>query len=216
MKHIIFFDLDGTLTDSGEGITNCVIHALQKQDWPIPDSNSLRRFIGPPLIDSFQGIAGMDAAQAAQAVKDYRARYSTVGLFENRAYDGIVDTLAALKAAGKRLFMVTSKPEEYSIRIAERFGLVPYLEDICGATLDGRINTKDAVVRMALERAGQPNPADVEMVGDRLHDVEGARKYGIDCTYVLYGFGTREEAEAHHAAHIVATVDELREHLLAL
>ncbi|HIV68375.1 MAG TPA: HAD hydrolase-like protein [Candidatus Butyricicoccus stercorigallinarum] len=216
MKDILFFDLDGTLTDSGEGITNCVIHALRQQRWPIPDRDSLRRFIGPPLIESFQGIAGMSAAQAAQAVTDYRARYSTVGLFENRAYDGIIDMLAALQAAGKRLFMVTSKPEVYSVRIAERFGLAPYLEQICGATLDGRINSKDAVVRLALERAGNPDPSTVEMIGDRLHDVEGARQYGIDCTYVLYGFGTREEAEAHRAAHIVATVDELREHLLAL
>ena len=216
MKHVIFFDLDGTLTDCGVGITNCVIHALQQQNWPIPAPDDLRRFIGPPLIDSFQHIAGMDAEQAAQAVTDYRARYSTVGLFENRAYDGVIDMLAALKAAGKRSLMVTSKPEVFSVRIAERFGFAPYLENICGATLDGRINTKDAVVKLALERAGYPDPAEIEMVGDRMHDVEGARKYGIDCTYVLYGFGTREEAETHHAAHIVPTVDALREHLLAL
>lgn len=214
MKYIIFFDLDGTLTDSGEGITKCVIHALKKQDLPIPDSSTLRRFIGPPLIDSFQTLTGMNPEQAAQAVIDYRERYAAIGLFENHAYTGVTDMLAALKSAGKQLFIVTSKPEVYAIRIAERFGFMPYLDGIYGATLDGRINTKDAVVRLALEQTGHPSPADIEMVGDRLHDVEGARKYGIDCTYVLYGFGSREEAEAHHAAHIVGTVDELCEHLL--
>lgn len=216
MKHILFFDLDGTLTDSGEGITNCVIHALKLQNWSIPDMEQLRRFIGPPLIDSFQEIAGMSEQQALQAVRDYRARYSTVGLFENRVYDGIIDMLADLKKAGKTLFMVTSKPEEYSIRIAERFGLSPYLDCICGATLDGRINSKEAVVRLALERAGHPDVSNVEMIGDRLHDIEGSRACGIDCTYVLYGFGTRAEAEAHHAAHIVETVEALHQHLLRL
>lgn len=216
MKHILFFDLDGTLTDSGEGITNCVKHALTKQDWPIPADSELRKFIGPPLMDSFQNITGMNVEQATQAVIDYRERYSTIGLFENRAYDGVVNMLAKLKKAGKRLFMVTSKPEIYSTQIAERFGLAPYLDEICGATLDGRIGSKDQVVALALERAGNPDPSEIEMIGDRLHDVEGSRMYGIDCTYVLYGFGTREEAETYHAAHIVETVDELYHHLLTL
>ncbi len=216
MKQFFYIDLDGTLTDSAEGILNCVTYALNKQDWPIPDADALRRFIGPPLVESFQDIAGMTEAQAQQATRDYRERYSTVGLFENRAYDGIPDMLADLQRAGKHLFMVTSKPEPYSIRIAERFGLLPYLECICGATLDGRINSKESVVQLALSRAGNPAPSDIEMIGDRLHDIEGARAHGIDCTYVLYGFGDREEAERHRAAHIVSTVDELRRHLLAL
>ena len=102
MKHIFFFDLDGTLTDSGEGILNCVRHALDLQNWPHPSDENLRRFIGPPLIDSFMDIAGMNKQQAQQAVRDYRARYSTGGLFENRVYDGIPDVLKALNDAGKR------------------------------------------------------------------------------------------------------------------
>lgn len=216
MKHILFFDLDGTLTDSGEGIINCVIHALNQQDWPIPDSAALRHFIGPPLMESFQSIAGMRAAQAQKAVSDYRERYASVGLFENRVYPGIPAMLNSLRQAGKRLFMVTSKPEPYSIRIAEHFGLLPYLEQICGATLDGRINSKAAVVRLALSRAGEPDPSQVEMIGDRLHDIEGARQYGIDCAYVLYGYGDRAEAEAYHASHIVSTVEELQHYLLSL
>lgn len=216
MKHIFFFDLDGTLTDSGEGIVNSVIYALKLQNWDIPDETILRRFIGPPLIDSFQELTHMNEQQARQAIQDYRARYSTIGLFENRAYDGIVDMLADLKRAGKRSFMVTSKPEEYSIRIAERFGFLPYLERVCGATLDGRINSKESVVRLALEQAGYPDVSDIEMIGDRLHDIEGSRACGIDCTYVLYGFGSRQEAEQYHAAHIVKTVGELHQHLLTL
>lgn len=213
MKHYFFFDLDGTLTDSAEGIINCVKHALDVQNWPYPSEEALRRFIGPPLLDSFQHIAGMNAEQAKCAVHDYRERYSVVGLFENRVFEGIPQLLNDLKQSNRHCYMVTSKPEAYSIRIADRFGLTPYLEQICGATLDGKISAKEQVVRLALERAGNPDPSDVEMIGDRLHDVIGSRTYGIDCTYVLYGFGSRAEAEEYQAAHIVQTVDDLR-HLL--
>ncbi|MDO4286434.1 MAG: HAD hydrolase-like protein [Eubacteriales bacterium] len=216
MKQFLFFDLDGTLTDSAEGILNCVKHALDLQNWPYPDEENLRRFIGPPLIDSFQHITGMTEKQARQAVRDYRARYSVDGLFENRVFDGIPEMLADLQKAGKHCYMVTSKPEAYSIRIADRFGLTPYLEQICGATLDGKMDKKEQIVHMALERAGNPDPSVVEMIGDRLHDVVGARKHGIDCTYVLYGFGSRAEAEEYQAAHIVETVDDLHAFLFNL
>ncbi len=216
MKHIFFFDLDGTLTDSAEGIVNSVLYALDKQSWPVPDRDALRRFIGPPLIDSFQSIAHMNETQAQRAIRDYRARYADIGLFENRVYDGIASMLDALQKAGKRSFMVTSKPEPYAARIADHFGLTPYFACICDATLDGRINSKQSVVRLALKRAGQPDVSDVEMIGDRLHDIEGARACGIDCTYVLYGFGSREEAEEYHAAHIIETVSDLQAHLLTL
>lgn len=216
MKQYFFFDLDGTLTDSAEGIINCVKHALDLQHWPYPTPEDLRRFIGPPLIDSFEHIAGMNAQQAKQAVHDYRERYSVVGLFENRVFDGITDLLKDLQQADRHCYMVTSKPEEYSIRIADHFGLTPYLEQICGATLDGKMDAKEQIVHMALERAGNPHPSEVEMIGDRLHDVVGSRKYGIDCTYVLYGFGTRAEAEQYQAAHIVETVEDLRELLFQL
>lgn len=216
MKDYFFFDLDGTLTDSEEGILNCVEYALAEQGISVDDRSSLKPFIGPPLIDSFQAVCDLDYEHAKQAVAKYRERYSTVGLFENRAYDGIHDVLKVLNNAGKHCFMATSKPESYSIRIAERFGLAPYLEQICGATLDGKINSKDAVVRLALERAGSPDPSRVQMIGDRYHDIVGARACGIDCTYVLYGFGSREEAEQYNAAYIIDTVDELTEHLLSL
>ncbi|MGN1014365.1 MAG: HAD hydrolase-like protein [Butyricicoccus sp.] len=216
MKDIFLFDLDGTLTDSQEGILNCVQYALNDQGINWPDRSTLRPFIGPPLIESFQAICGMDYSHAEQAVRKYRERYSEVGLFENRVYEGILELLNAVKRAGKQCIMATSKPEEYSHRIAERFGLSAYLDDICGATLDGRINSKESVIRLALERAGQPDPSRVHMIGDRKHDVLGARACGIDCTYVLFGFGSREEAEQCEAAYIVETVEELKQHLLQL
>lgn len=216
MKRFLFFDLDGTLTDSAEGILNCVKHALDLQNWPYPDEENLRQFIGPPLIDSFQEIAGMTKEQAQKAVQDYRARYSVSGLFENRVFDGIPEMLADLQKEGKHCYMVTSKPEEYAVRIADRFGLTPYLEHICGATLDGQLNKKEQIIQLALEIAGDPAPEDVEMIGDRLHDVVGAQKNDIDCTYVLYGFGSRAEAEKYHATHIVETVADLHKLLLHL
>lgn len=216
MKDYYLFDLDGTLTNSGEGILRSVEYALNELGAPVPDRASLRPFIGPPLIDSFQLICGLSPEMAERAVKKYRERYSEVGLFENMVYDGMHDVLRALNTAGKHCFMATSKPEVYSRRIAERFGLTPLLEEICGSTLDGRINSKESVVRLALERAGHPDPARVHMIGDRRHDVEGSRACGIDCTYVLFGFGSRKEAEECGAAYIIETPQQLTDHLLSL
>ena len=216
MKDILFFDLDGTLTDSQEGITRCVEYALNDQGITVSDRSTLLPYIGPPLIDSFQNYHGMTRVQAERAVAKYRERYADVGLFENRLYPGILDLLRAMNDAGKRCFVATCKPESYSIRIADRFGITPYVERVCGATLDGKILTKEAVVRYALACAGDPELSRVHMIGDRSNDVVGSRACGVDCTYVLYGFGSREEAEAHHAAYILDTVDELKQHLLAL
>lgn len=216
MKDIYLFDLDGTLTNSQEGITRCVEYALKDQGIEVSDRSTLLPFIGPPLIDSFQNYIGLDYAHAEQAVRKYRERYAEIGLFENRVYPGIPDLLQAMQDAGKRCFMATCKPESYSIRIADRFGLTPYLERICGASLDGRILTKEAVVRRALEYAGNPEPSRVHMIGDRSNDVLGSRACGIDCTYVLYGFGSREEALSCQSTYIVETVEDLKEHLLSL
>lgn len=216
MKDILLFDLDGTLTDSQEGITRCAEYALNAQGISVPDRTALRPFIGPPLIESFQTLCGLDYEHAEQAVRKYRERYAEIGLFENRVYPGILDLLRTLNEAGKHCLMATSKPESYSKRIADRFGLSPYLEYICGATLDGRINSKDAVIRLALERLGQPELSRVHMIGDRSHDVRGAHSCGITCTYVLFGFGSREEAEHVQADYIVETVEALKDHLLAL
>ncbi len=216
MKDYYLFDLDGTLTNSGEGILRSVEYALRELHVPVPDRDALRPFIGPPLIDSFQFICGLSPEMAQRAVEKYRERYSEVGLFENEVYDGMHDVLHALNAAGKHCVMATSKPEVYSRRIAKHFGLASLLEEISGSTLDGRINNKEAVIRLALERAGHPDSSRVHMIGDRRHDVDGARACGIDCTYVLFGFGSRAEAEKCGAAYIVETPQQLTAHLLSL
>ncbi len=216
MKDLFLFDLDGTLTNSEEGILRSVEYALSELGVPLPERTVLRPFIGPPLIESFQHICGLNYEMADLAVRKYRERYSEIGLFENQVYDGIPTVLRALNRAGKRCFMATSKPEPYSRRIADRFNLSPLLEEICGATLDGHINSKESVIRLALKRAGYPDVSRVHMIGDRRHDVEGSRACGIDCTYVLYGFGSREEAVNCGAAYIVETPDQLTNHLLSL
>lgn len=216
MKDILLFDLDGTLTDSQEGITRCVEYALNDQGITVSDRSTLLPYIGPPLIDSFQVYHGMNRAQAERAVAKYRERYADIGLFENRLYPGILDLLRAMNNAGKRCFVATCKPESYSVRIADRFGITPFVERVCGATLDGSILTKEAVVRHALSCAGNPDLSRVHMIGDRSNDVLGSRACGVDCTYVLYGFGSREEAENCQSAYIVDTVADLQKHLLAL
>lgn len=215
MKDIFFFDLDGTLTNPKLGITTCVAYALRDQGIEVSDLDTLTPFIGPPLMEGFQAIAGLNYEQAVRATAKYRERFSVVGLFENELYDGIIPMLRALRQTGARLFIATSKPEPYSVRIAEHFGFAEYFEQICGATLDGRINTKDAVIRDALRRAGHPDPSRVLMVGDRRHDIIGAHACGIDCAGVLFGFGSREEHEQAGADVLLQTVTELQSYLLA-
>ncbi len=214
MKDIFFFDLDGTLTNPKLGITTCVAYALRDQGIEVTDLDTLTPFIGPPLIEGFQAITGLTYEQAERATAKYRERFSVVGLFENEMYDGIIPMLEALRHAGARLFVATSKPEPYSVRIAEHFGFAKYFEQICGATLDGRMNTKDAVIADALHRAGNPDPSRVLMIGDRKHDILGAHKCGIDCAGVLFGFGSREEHEQAGADIILETVTDLHQYLL--
>lgn len=214
MKDIFFFDLDGTLTNPKLGITTCVAYALRDQGIEVTDLDTLTPFIGPPLMEGFQAITGLTYEQAERATAKYRERFSVVGLFENEVYDGIIPMLKSLRQAGARLFVATSKPEPYSVRIAEHFGFAKYFEQICGATLDGRINTKDAVITDALHRAGNPDPSRVLMIGDRKHDILGAHKCGIDCAGVLFGFGSREEHEQAGADIILETVADLNNYLL--
>lgn len=214
MKDIFFFDLDGTLTNPKLGITTCVAYALRDQGIIVDDLDSLTPFIGPPLIDGFQSITGLTYEQAQRATAKYRERFSTIGLFENQLYDGILPMLDALKQSGAQLFIATSKPEPYAIRIAQHFRFAPYFDEICGATLDGRINAKDAVIADALRRAGHPAPTRVLMIGDRKHDVIGAHQCGIDCVGVLFGFGSRTELDEAGADVILATVTDLKQYLL--
>lgn len=202
----ILFDLDGTLTDPGEGITNSVAYALEKWHIQEPDRTKLYRFIGPPLDESFMKYYGFSWAQAQRAVEYYREYFQDRGIFENEVYEGIEELLQKLKAAGKQIILATSKPEEYAKRILIHFGLNRYFDFVAGATMDGKRQKKADVIFYALANCGITDLARVVMIGDREHDVLGARQAGVDSIGVLYGYGDRQELEAAGATCIADTV----------
>lgn len=208
MADTILFDLDGTLTDPGLGITNSIMHALKKMSIPLPERQALYQFIGPPLMDSFHERYGLDEAACAQAVVYYREYFSVTGLFENEVYPGIREMLGALRQAGKKLVLATSKPELYARRILEHFDLARYFTHIVGATMDETRTAKHEVIAYALEAFGI-DPADAVMVGDREHDVLGARKNGLACVGVLYGYGSRRELTDAGATALADSPEEL-------
>lgn len=215
MFSIILFDLDGTLTDSGEGITNSVAYALERFGFPVPERECLYPFIGPPLRDSFMKYYGMDIAQADAATAAYREYFSSKGWQENIVYDGIEELLSKLHRAGKRLIVATSKAEFFATRILEHFGLVQYFDLICGAPMQTpHGHGKADVIADALNRAGITDLCDVVMVGDRLHDVVGAHKVGIPAIGVLYGYGDKAEHENCGADYIMENVSQLQALLL--
>lgn len=211
----LLFDLDGTLTNSGEGITRCVQYALQAQAIEEPDLKKLEVFIGPPLRDSFIKYYGMTKAAAEEAVEKYRERYTDIGIWENHVYDGMMDLLKSLHADGRRLGMATAKPEVFALRIAERFGLSNYLEDITGCSLDGKTDKKALVVAAALEKWQLTTPEakkTVVLIGDRREDVISAHENGIACIGVGFGFGSYEElseAGAEYYAEDMAALAKL-------
>ena len=210
MEHIknVLFDLDGTLTDPAEGITNALMHAQRRLGRAVSPREQLFVFIGPPLIEMFMSEWGLTRAEADQALVYYREHFSTKGLFENVPYPGIGDCLADLRAAGLRLFVATSKPEPLSLRILEHFELLQYFEAVAGSTLDEQRTKKGEVIAYALDTY-HLDPAETVMVGDRKHDVEGARENGLPCIGVLYGYGSRAELTAAGAAALVADLQSL-------
>ena len=212
----IFFDLDGTLTDPALGITNSFIHALKFYGMEIPSYEELCKLIGPPLPYSFETTFGFDHDKAMQAVAKYREYFSTKGLFENKVYDGISELLQTLKEQGKHLFVATSKPEEYSIKIIDHFGLSRYFDFVCGSLMDESRSKKAEVIAYALERCGLGlgDKEKVLMVGDRFHDIEGAKANGLKSCGVLFGYGARQELEEAGADYIVKSVNELLEVIL--
>ena len=210
----LFFDLDGTLTDPGEGITNAVMYALQKSGIPLPPREQLYPFIGPPLKDSFAQYYGLTGESNARAIADYREYFQAKGLFENAVYPGIPQLLARLQGQGRRLVLATSKPQAFAEKILEHFGLSPYFTHIAGASFDDSRSEKDQVIAYALGLCGRPDPADVLMIGDRRYDVEGARRNGLDCLGVLFGYGSREELTAAGAKYLADSVDGLGRLLL--
>lgn len=213
MYDCVLFDLDGTLTDPGEGITNSVAYALRQYGIEVPDRTALYKFIGPPLKDSFMEYYGFSAAQAEEAVAHYRDYFAPKGMLENRVYPGVPELLAAVRASGRRVLLATSKPEAFAVKILEHFGLAQYFDGTCGASMDSSRSSKAAVVAYALAQAGVTDPRRAVMVGDRLHDVEGAVANGLDCIGVLYGYGDAAELTAAGARYLAATPGEVLRYL---
>ena len=208
-RSVLLFDLDGTLTDPGEGITNSVAYALRKNGVTPPAREALYPFIGPPLLDAFEKFYGFSPQQARQALEDYREYYAPHGIYENRVYDGIEPLLAALVRAGKRLVVATSKPEYFAVKIMEHYDLAKYFERIAGSEMNESRSKKSEVIRYALEQCGAAAD-DAVMIGDRSHDVVGAREAGnIPCIGVLYGYGSKEELEEAGAAARTETPEAL-------
>ena len=209
MFDYLFFDLDGTLTDPAQGITNSFIHALKYFGIEIPSYETLCTFIGPPLPETFKTQFGFDKQKVAEGVKKYREYFATKGLLENSVYPGIPELLAGLKAAGKKLVVATSKPEEYSVRIIEHFGLAQYFENVCGSLMDESRSKKDEVIAYAIERNHISDKSKILMIGDRKHDILGAKKIGLKSCGVLFGYGSREELEEAEADFISENVSRL-------
>jgi phosphoglycolate phosphatase len=201
----ILFDLDGTLTNPFEGITLSIRHALKELGAHVPEQKELLWCIGPPLRTSFPRLLGTDDPTSIErAIALYRERFATVGLFENARYDGVLEMLGALKSDGRKLFVATSKPRVYAERIIERFALAPLFTRVYGAELDGRFDHKKTLIaHLVLEEHLEPSTT--LMVGDREHDVVGARANGIRTVGVTYGYGTHAELAYAGAEEIVAS-----------
>ena len=205
-KQAILFDLDGTLTDSGEGIINCAVMTLERFGLPIPSREEMRVFVGPPLAKSFIDH-GVPADRTDEAIAVYRSRYLPIGTFENYPYEGIEKVLKKLTENGFDLYIATSKPETTAVEVLEHFGLAKYFRLICGATMDGTRGSKEDVIRYRLELNGGAENA--IMVGDTEFDVIGAKAHGIPTVGVAWGYGKVEDMLRAGAIAIAATPEEL-------
>ena len=208
VKKAVLFDLDGTLTDSGEGIINCAAMTLERFGLPVPPREEMRVFVGPPLGDTFIKF-GIPAERTQEAIDIFRSRYVPIGKFENYPYPGIRELLETLKAKGHKLFVATSKPEVTAIEVLEHFDLAKYFDFICGATLDGSRTSKSDVIAFLLEQNGRIDNA--VMVGDTAYDVTGAATHGIPTIGVAWGYGSVEEMKQAGAAAIADTPEALLE-----
>ncbi|MEF9916324.1 MAG: HAD family hydrolase [Lachnospiraceae bacterium] len=213
---IILFDLDGTLTASARGITNSVAYALDKFGVKVSDKTTLHKFIGPPLMESFEEFYHFTREDAKMAVKYYREYYQDKGIFENEVYNGIEELLQNLQTKEKKLVVATSKPEVFARKILDYFGLTKYFTYIGGANLDGTRTEKWEVIQHVLDTCKIEDQSTVIMVGDREHDVFGAQRVGIDSIGVLFGYGNRKELESAKATYIAEQVGDIGRILIGL
>ncbi len=206
----VFFDLDGTLSNSFEGISNGVLYALERLGIPAPPRESLKSFVGPPLFDEFKRRFGLSVERSNEAVRLYREYYPEKGIYEQNPIDGAEQLLKTLRSGGVSLCLATSKPQEYAEKIIKIFKYENYFENIVGASFDGKISAKADVITLALKKTGAA-PENVLMVGDRSYDVEGAHSCGVRCAGVLCGFGSREELENCGADFIAERLSAIAE-----
>lgn len=210
MYKAILFDMDGTLTESGEGITKSVQYALEKMGKPEPDLDALQVFVGPPLLEQFMKYAELDEEEARQAVAYYRERYAAVGIFENRPYPGVARMLEELKKKGYLLAVSSSKPEHFVLKVLEHFEMEHYFDEVVGSEMNGGRSDKSEVIEETLRRLKLEDHRDqVIMVGDKEHDVFGARKSSLSCVAVSYGYGSMEELKNAEPLCVVGSADEL-------
>ena len=209
MYKYVLFDLDGTLTDPAEGITNSVMYALRQFGIEETDRKKLFSFIGPPLVDAFMEKYGFSEEDAREATRQYRVYFKDKGIFENVPYEGMEECLRILKERGHVLLVATSKPDVFAEMILERFGFAPYFDHVFGASMDETRTRKDEVIAYAMEHAGILDPADCVMVGDRKHDILGARENGMDSIGVLFGYGSREELLEAGATYIAESIPDI-------
>jgi phosphoglycolate phosphatase len=212
----VFFDLDGTLTDPGEGITNSVIYALQHYGIEVSDRSTLYPFIGPPLTESFIKFFGFSKEQSSEAVEIYREYFSVTGLFENTPYDGIPEMLKTLSESGKTLVVASSKPEIFVRKILDHFDLTKYFLFAAGSELNHTRVDKHEVIEYAMTSCNLSDRSDIIMVGDRHHDIQGTKKSALLSVGVTYGYGSREELTEAGAHYVVDSVAELSDLLLSL
>lgn len=191
----VLFDLDGTLTDPGDGFARCVAHALSTLQCLDHSESDIRRHVGPPLQDTLKNLLGTNSDQLDAAIVLYRERYARIGYLENVLYPGVRELLETLKGRGLALFVATSKPVVFSRRILEHFGLASYFRGIYGSEFDGRLSDKGELIAHLLRAESLPS-ARTFMIGDRAQDVLGAISNGVQPIGALWGYGTREELEA--------------------
>lgn len=209
MYRFYFFDLDGTLTDPGIGITNSVMYSLKKFNIEVTNRSELFPFIGPPLEESFMKYYGFSKEQAQEAITYYREYFRETGILENQVYEQIPDVLRALKDQQKTIVLATSKPEEFAVQILKHFGLYTYFDFIGAATMDGTRSEKKDIISYAIRSLHIANRSEILMIGDRRQDIYGAKANRVDCAGVLYGYGDYDELASAGATYIINQPSEI-------
>lgn len=210
MKKYLFFDLDGTLSDPAEGICGSVVYALQKGGYEAKEPAAYQGWIGPPLVPSFMDELGVDETEAFRLVELYRENFADKGIFQNTVYPGIPELLRELKNSGKKLLIVTGKPTLFAERIADYFGVADCFTRVCGIPMENESMTKAQTLQEALNICGNPPLSECLMIGDRHHDAEAGHTCGMECAYVLYGYGNAQEAHDCKAEYVLPSVAALR------